>query len=91
MKEDVKKHMADYSTLKTAGLLQPIELPTLTWSEIPMDFIEEHPKSEGVNVIFVVVDRLNKYVHFLSLRHPFTTTTAAEKFVKEIVRLLRSL
>ncbi|KAF8114099.1 hypothetical protein N665_0042s0021 [Sinapis alba] len=84
MKEDVKKHMAEYSTLKHAGLLQPIELPTLIWSEILTDFIEEHPKSEGVNVILVVVERLSKYVHYLSLKHPFTATTAAEKFVKEI-------
>ena len=49
--------------------------------------IEGLPKSEGVKIIFVVVDRLSKYAHFLSLRHPFTATVVAEMFVKEIVQL----
>lgn len=38
-------------------------------------------------MILVVVDRLSKYAHFLSLKHPFTGTMVAEKFVKEIIRL----
>lgn len=95
MKDDVKKHVAEcnicqthkYSTLNPIGLLQPIPLPSSIWSEISMDFIEVLPKSEGVDVILVVADRLSKYAHFLSLRHPITATTIAEKFVKEIVRL----
>lgn len=33
------------------------------------------------------VDRLNKYSHFLALKHPFTAKSVVDVFVKEVVRL----
>lgn len=52
-----------------------------------MDFIEGLPKSQGLDTILVVVDRLTKYAHFLAIKHPFTTTSIAALFVKEVVCL----
>lgn len=52
-----------------------------------MDFVDVLPLSKGCNSILVVVDRLSKYAHFVGLCHPYSATTVAETFVKEIVRL----
>lgn len=52
-----------------------------------MDFIEGLPSSCNKTVIFVVVDRLSKYAHFLPLTHPYTTTTVAQVFLDNIFKL----
>ena len=52
-----------------------------------MDFITELPKSEGKNVIMVIVDRLNKYAHFFALSYLFKASTIATTFM-EIVQNL---
>ncbi|KAA0062047.1 Retrotransposable element Tf2 [Cucumis melo var. makuwa] len=43
-------------------------------------------KSAGFEAIFVVVDRMSKYAHFMALKHPYTTKYVAKLFVKEVVR-----
>lgn len=62
-------------------------MPSLMWDDLSMDSIRGLPPSKGVDTFLVVVDRLSKYAHFLTLRHPFTALTVAELFVKEVVRL----
>jgi hypothetical protein len=43
--------------------------------------------SHGKDTILVVVDKLSKYAHFMSLTHPFTTRVVAEKFMEGVVKL----
>lgn len=52
-----------------------------------MDFIEGLPKSDGMDIILVVVDRLRKYAHFIPLKDSFNACLVAELFIKEVVRL----
>lgn len=52
-----------------------------------MDFIEGLPLSNGFDSILVVVDRLSKYAHFVSLRHPYSAATTTTVFVREVVKL----
>jgi hypothetical protein len=49
------------------GLLQPLPIPSGAWCSISMDFISGLPKSEGFEVILVIVDRLTKFAYFLPL------------------------
>ncbi|KAH9330517.1 hypothetical protein KI387_002625, partial [Taxus chinensis] len=52
-----------------------------------MDFITGLPKSEGKNVIMVMVDRLTKYAHFCALAHPFAASTVASTFMDTVQKL----
>ena len=52
-----------------------------------MDFIEGLPRSDGFDIIFVVVHRLSKHAHFVTLKHSFTAQGVAAVFLKEVIRL----
>ena len=57
-----------YLTMASGGLSQPLELPKKNvWVDVTINFKIGLPRSEGYNVIFVVVDCLSKYVHFVPL------------------------
>ena len=69
------------------GLLQPLPVPAGAWQNISMDFIEGLPKSDGYNVILVVVDRFTKYAHFIPLKHPYTAISVARVLFDTVVKL----
>lgn len=76
-----------YLASSPGGLLQPLPIPERIWEDISMDFITGLPKSKGYEAIFVVVDRLSKYCHFIPLKHPYIARSLAEIFSKEVVKL----
>lgn len=47
-----------------------------------MDAIYRLPISEGYMVIYVVVDRLSKYAHFIPLKHHYMAIKVATVFLK---------
>lgn len=52
-----------------------------------MNFMEGLPKSEGQEVIFVVVDRFSIYAYFMAIPHPYTTSFMARVFLNNIYKL----
>jgi hypothetical protein len=58
----------------------PLSIPAAIWEEVSMDFITGLPKSKGFETIFVVVDCLSKYCHFIPLKRPCNARTMAEAF-----------
>jgi len=69
------------------GMLQLLSIPQASFIDISMDFIERLPKFDGNEVILVVVDRFNKYTHFMALMHPYTATIMAKTFMGYVYKL----
>jgi len=64
-----------------------LPIPKQIWTDVSMDIIGELPKSEGMDTILVVVDRLTKYAHFIALAHPYNAKDVVELFLKKVVKL----
>lgn len=52
-------------------LLQLLPTPKGIWWDIIMDFMKGLQRSEGKDIIMVIVDMFIKYRHFIALPHPF--------------------
>ncbi|GJW82505.1 putative reverse transcriptase domain-containing protein [Tanacetum coccineum] len=96
MKRDIATYVSKYlmcSKVKAehqrpSGLLQQPEIPEWKWDKITMDFITKLPRSKnGHDTIWVIVDRLTKYAHFLAKREDYSTERLAKTYIDEIVAL----
>jgi hypothetical protein len=76
------------SYLKTAGILQPLPIPSWKWEDISMDFIVGLPNtSQKYDSIWVVVDRLTKTAHFIPMHTTYNAKKYAEIYLDQIIRL----
>jgi hypothetical protein len=75
------------SHLKTAGILQPLPIPSWKWEDINMDFIIGLPNtSQRHDSIWVIVDRLTKTAHFLPVHTTYNAKKYAEIYTDQVVR-----
>lgn len=76
-----------YDNSAYPGIIQPLPIPEMIWTDISMDFIDGLPRSSGKTVILVVVDRLSKAAHCISLSHPYTAASVAQAFIDNVFKL----
>ncbi|GJT57147.1 putative reverse transcriptase domain-containing protein [Tanacetum coccineum] len=68
------------------GLLQQPVIPEWKWERIAMDFVTKLPRtSSGHDTIWVIVDRLTKFAHFLPMREDYRMDRLARMYLNEIV------
>ncbi|KAA3474290.1 Transposon Ty3-I Gag-Pol polyprotein [Gossypium australe] len=71
-----------------SGLLQPILFPEWKWDRVTMDFVSGLPLTpKKKDAIWVVVDRLTKFAHFIPIRSNFSLDRLAKLYISDIVRL----
>ncbi|KAA3488177.1 IPP transferase [Gossypium australe] len=71
-----------------SGLLQPVVIAEWKWDRVMMDFVSGLPLSlKKKDVIWVVIDRLTKSAHFISVSTNFSLDRLAELYISKIVRL----
>ena len=73
---------------KPTGLLQPLEVAEWKWKHVTMNFVTPLPRTQHRHdVVWVIVDRLTKSAHFLTVQMTFTLEEFCWLYICEIVRL----
>nr|GEV98889.1 putative reverse transcriptase domain-containing protein [Tanacetum cinerariifolium] len=78
------KVKAEHQSL--SGLLQQPEIPKWKWKEIAMDFVIMLPRtSSGHDTIWIIMNRLTKFTHFLPMREDYKMDRLARLYLNESV------
>nr|GEY70308.1 putative reverse transcriptase domain-containing protein [Tanacetum cinerariifolium] len=94
MKEEIATYVSKCLTCakvkieyqKPSGLLIQPDIPQWKWENITMDFVTKLPKAvAGQDTIWVIVDRLTKFTHFLPMREDDTLEKLMRQYLKEVV------
>nr|GEV84406.1 putative reverse transcriptase domain-containing protein [Tanacetum cinerariifolium] len=71
---------------RPSGLLVQPKIPEWKWDNITMDFVTKLPNSsQGYDTIWVIVDRLTKFVIFVPMRETDPMEKLARMYLKEVV------
>ncbi|GKA51394.1 putative reverse transcriptase domain-containing protein [Tanacetum coccineum] len=94
MKKDIAMYVSKCLTClkvkvehqRPSGLLQQLEIPEWKWEVIAIDFVTKLPRtSSGHDTIWVIVDRLTKSAHFLTMREDYKIDRLASLYLNEII------
>ncbi|GKF59677.1 putative reverse transcriptase domain-containing protein, partial [Tanacetum coccineum] len=70
---------------RPSGLLVQPDIPQCKWDNITMDFVTKLSKSsKGYDTIWVIVDRLTKFVIFVPMRETDPIDKLARMYLKEV-------
>ena len=96
MKKDVAQFVANCIVCqqvkaehqKPAGPLQSLPISEWKWDNVTMDFVSGLPKSKkGYDSIWLIVDRLTKFAHFIPVKTTYSLSTLSDLYIKEIIKL----
>ena len=71
------------------GPLMPNKVPNGPWEIISMNLITQLPESNSYNAICVIVNRLTKRAHFISINNQFSSKNMAQLLYDKIYLLHR--
>ena len=96
MKKDISEYVSKClmcQQVKTehqvpSDLLNPLIIPQWKWDNITMDFVFGFPLTQRKHdAVWVIMDKLTKSAHFLSVRLDYPIYRLAELYVSEIFKL----
>jgi hypothetical protein len=96
MKKDVADYITrcmEYQRVKVehrhpTRFLQPLPILEKKWQVVTIDFITKFLRTTRQHdSIMLVVDKLTKAIHFVSVKKNHTTTNIAEIYMRDIARL----